>query len=163
MTFLKTIAVLMQIIKQIVKARAGLKTTRLVSASKQRRSLGFTLLEVMVAIGILGTLGIVLLSTTSRSTQNIATMQNKIEALSIAEYALNTVLIDEEMPELGTDEVVVSRAGQRWLVRVSVSETPNELVFRVDTLVKPDDLLDGQEQQATVLLSGFKTDLSVTP
>lgn len=124
-----------------------------------QKSEGFTLIEVMVAIGILATLGIVCLNSANSSTRDIALMRDKIEALSIAEYALTNVLIYRDMPELGRDEEILDRGDRRWLIELNVSETLNERVRRVDVLVKPYESLGGEAERTTILLSGFRTDL----
>lgn len=125
-----------------------------------RSSAGFTLVEIMVAIAILGALGVVLISSANSSTRDLAAMENKLEALSIADYAINQILIADDIPDYGTEEDVITRAGRRWLLQVTVSETLNERVRRVDALVKPYETLGTSEERQTILLSGFKTDLS---
>lgn len=125
-----------------------------------RRSQGFTLIEIMVAVGILAALGVVMIASAGRSSADIALMQEKMSALHIAEYALNSVLIASDTPEVGNDEDVISRANRDWLVNVSISETENERVLRVDVLVKPYDVLGTAEERTAILLSGFKTDLT---
>lgn len=121
---------------------------------------GFTLVEIMVAVSILGALGVVLISSANSSTRDIIAMQNKLEALSIADYAINQVLISKQIPEFGTDEEVISRANRKWLLQITISETLNDRVRRVDALVKPYETLGTSEEKQTILLSGFKTDLS---
>lgn len=125
-----------------------------------RRAKGFTLVEIMVAIAILGLVGVTLVTSANRSTRDLSLMRDKIEALSIAEYALNSFLIDKDMPELGREEDVIERSGRRWLVEASVSETLNEKVLRIDVLVKSYESLGDSEDRSVILLSGFKTDLS---
>lgn len=127
--------------------------------SRSQRVTGFTLVEIMVAIAILGLVGVTLVSNANRSTRDISLMRDKIEALSIAEYALNNVLIHKDMPAYGSDEEVIDRANRRWLVELNISETLNERVRRIDVLVKPYESLGGGAERTTVLLSGFKTDL----
>ena len=120
---------------------------------------GFTLLEIMVALAVLALSGIALLSNVNQATNQMARLDEKLVALNVAEYVLNTVLIKEEMPELGSDEEIVKLAERDWRVELTVSETENEDVRRVDVLVRPYDTTQSGELPATVLLSGFQTNL----
>jgi len=122
-------------------------------------SLGFTLIEIMVAIAILGLVGVTLLTGANSSTRDIGVMQKKMEALSIAEFTLNTVLIEKDMPAVGQQEQFLERANRRWLVKITVSETLNEKVLRVDVQVTAGSDINSESEQATILLSGFKTDI----
>ncbi len=123
-------------------------------------SRGFTLVEIMVAVAILGLVGVTLVTNANRSTRDIVQMRDKIEALSIAEYALNSALIRDDAPDIGRDEELIDRADRRWLVELEVSETLNERVLRLDVLVRPYERSESGQDRATVLLSGFKTDIN---
>ena len=113
----------------------------------------------MVALAVLALSGIALLSNVNQATNQMARLDEKLVALNVAEYVLNTVLIKEEMPELGSDEEIVKLAERDWRVELTVSETENEDVRRVDVLVRPYDTTQSGELPATVLLSGFQTNL----
>jgi len=120
---------------------------------------GFTLVEVMVALAVLSLSGIALLSTVSQATSDLGKLNEKVVALGIAEYALNAALIANEIPELGSDEETVTLANRDWSVEIIVSETPNEKVRRIDAMVRPQGVILQRQDFATVLLSGFRTDL----
>lgn len=124
-----------------------------------RQIAGFTLLEIMVALAVLALSGIALLGNVNQATNQMGRLEDKVIALNVAEYALNAVLVREEMPELGSDEEIIKLAERDWRVEVTVSETENEDVRRVDILVQPYDLNAQGEQPATVLLSGFQSDI----
>jgi len=123
-----------------------------------KREKGFTLLEIMVALAVLALSGIALLGNVNQATNQMARLDEKLVALNVAEYALNAVLVEEKMPELGSEEEIAKLAERDWRVEITVSETENEDVRRVDVLVRPYDIQGQKEQAATVLLSGFQTD-----
>lgn len=120
---------------------------------------GFTLVEIMVALAILALSGIALLSNVNQATSDLARLNDKVIALSVAEYAINQILIKDEFPETGSDSENVTLSDRDWLVEITISETPNESVRRIDALVRPEGESLQQQQAATILLSAFKADL----
>lgn len=130
-------------------------------AASCRRQGAFTLIEVLVALAVLALSGIALITNVGQSTADLARLNDKVVALGIAEYAVNAVLIQPELPELGSDSQRMTLANREWNVEVTVSETPNEKVLRIDALVRPAGELLARDSYATVLLSAFRTDLSV--
>ncbi|MBT8139038.1 MAG: type II secretion system minor pseudopilin GspI [Gammaproteobacteria bacterium] len=121
---------------------------------------GFTLIEVLVALAILAMSGIALMSNVGQATADLGKLNDKVVALGIAEYAINTVLIQEDFPELGSDQQNITLADREWSVELSISETPNEKVRRIDALVRPEGEVLARQEYATVLLSAFRTDMS---
>ena len=72
---------------------------------------------------------------------------------------MNTLLLKEEFPEISNDEEVVTLADRDWRVEITVSDTPNEDVRRIDVLVSPYDLQGKAKNDTTILLSGFQADI----
>lgn len=120
---------------------------------------GFTLIEIMVAVAVLALVGVALLGNIGQATRDLSVLEDKVVALQIAEYALNTVLVNKEFPETGRDSEVVTHATREWLVEIEVSDTPNENMRRIDVLVRPNDKKSTTNQVATILLSGFRGDI----
>lgn len=120
---------------------------------------GFTLIEIMVAVAVLGLSSVALLGNIGQATRDLSVLHDKMEALHIAEYALNAVLLDQTFPESGNEEKLITRAGREWRVEVEISETPNEKMRRIDVTVRPTGANLSGKQQATVLLSGFRGDI----
>lgn len=120
---------------------------------------GFTLIEIMVALAIVSISGIALLSNIGSATRDISVLDEKTVALNLAEYALNSQLILPYFPDLGQDNQVIKQFDKEWMVDVSISETLNEKVRRIDVMVSPRSKNLFSDTSSTVLLSGFKVDL----
>jgi general secretion pathway protein I len=128
---------------------------------RESKQQGFTLLEIMVALAVLALSGIALLSNVSQASRQLASLDEKVVALSVAEYAVNQVLLTEPFPETGSNEEIITLADREWRIELTVSETPNEDVRRIDALVSP-YVLDPKQASVstsgtTVLLSAFQT------
>lgn len=121
---------------------------------------GFTLIEIMVALAVLSLSGIALLTNIGQASRDLAVLNDKIVAIGIAEYALNSVLIQKDYPEPGSDETVITHGARDWRVEVIVSETPNENMRRIDVTVRPSELNPVGDAPATILLSGFRGDIN---
>ncbi len=120
---------------------------------------GFTLIEIMVALAVLALSSVALLGNIGQATRDLGVLGDKAEALGIAEYTLNAVLLQRDFPEPSSDEEIITHADREWRVEVNVSETPNEKMRRIDVLVRPNERQRLGEQPATVLLSGFRGDI----
>lgn len=69
------------------------------------RQAGFTLLEVLVATAILGSVFVAALSLLTQSLRNIQRMEPHQQALLHAREKMNEVLLREEMTEIGRAHV----------------------------------------------------------
>lgn len=119
-----------------------------------RRTQGFTLIEVMVALAILAFTGVALLTAVNRATNDVGRMGDTLAALNVAESELNMMLIQHDFPDVSSENKVISYVETDWDVVIDVTETPNESVRRIDVQVQRTDGLS-----RPFLLSGFKADL----
>ena len=126
-----------------------------------RLNLGFTLIEIMVALAVLAISGVALLGNIGQATTDLTKLEDKVDALVLAEYTLNAVLLEPSYPDLINDEQLVQRSGRDWRVRLTVSEMPREDVRRIDVMVAPQTsgVLSDRGGYNTVMLSGFKVDI----
>ena len=126
-----------------------------------RLNSGFTLIEIMVALAVLAISGVALLGNIGQATTDLSKLEDKVDALVLAEYTLNALLLEPSFPDLINDEQLVQRSGRDWRVKLIVSEMPRDDVRRIDVLVSPKatEVTLGRENYNTVMLSGFKVDI----
>ena len=126
-----------------------------------RMNSGFTLIEIMVALAVLAISGVALLGNIGQATTDLNKLEDKVDALALAEYTLNAVLLEPSFPDLINDEQLVQRSGRDWRVKLTVSEMPRGDVRRIDVMVSPQttEVVLGRGAYNTVMLSGFKVDI----
>lgn len=100
-----------------------------------RHSRGFTLIEVLVALGIVAIALMAGLQATSALTRNAARQSDVLLAHLCAENALVAVRLARQMPAIGDASSRCEQAGRGYEVSLQVSPTPNPQFRRVDAQV----------------------------
>ena len=112
------------------RARRGTGARRRRGAAR-----GFTLVEVLVALGIVAIALMAGLQATSALTRNAARQTDVVLAHLCAENELSRARLSSQMPSIGDTRVACEQAGRRYDVAVTVSPTPNPQFRRVDAQV----------------------------
>ena len=99
------------------------------------RPRGFTLIEVLVALGIVAIALAAGLRATSALTSNALRQSSVLLAHICADNDRVQVRLAREMPGIGDSSVSCDQAGRNFEVRVSVLPTPNPSFQRVDAQV----------------------------
>lgn len=107
------------------------------------RARGFTLVEVLVALGIVAIALMAGLQATAALTRNAERQSDLLLAQTCAENELIKTRLAKQMPDVGDSSVSCEQAGQVFSVALVVRPTPNPNFRRVDAQV--------QKDQATVL------------
>lgn len=113
---------------------------------------GFTLLEVLVAMSILATALVALLSLHGRNIQVVASDRRIVRATLLAQETMTRLLLDTPFPELGESAGdFADDPDYRWKVEVGPGPTADleEWVRQVRVRVYWDD----QNQDAVVLVT----------
>jgi general secretion pathway protein I len=97
-----------------------------------RRSRGFTLMEVLIALVIVALSSGALLGAVTSSASNVDYLREKTLAEWVALNRLTEIRIDRDMPQLGRRKGSTVMAGQRWEWEEEVTELPVEGMFRVE-------------------------------
>ena len=99
------------------------------------RARGFTLIEVLVALGIVSIALVAGLQASAALTANAQRQSDVLLAHICAENELVRMKLARQLPPVGDAEQACEQAGQAFLVRVKVSPTPNPSFRRVDAQV----------------------------
>jgi general secretion pathway protein I len=103
---------------------------------KNRRAAGFTLIEVLIAVTILAIAMGAVISGMARFADNAASLREKTLALWVAHNRLTEIDLEPGWPAIGKSDGEVDMAGIEWRWFVTVSETPDPDVRRVEIRVQ---------------------------
>ncbi len=101
----------------------------------KKRNAGFTLIEVLVALGIVAIALTAGLQATAALTNNASRQTDTLLAHICAENELAKARLSRQMPGVGDSSVACEQAGITFNVTVSVLPTPNPSFRRVDAQV----------------------------
>lgn len=101
--------------------------------------LGFTLIEVLVALGIVAIALAAGVRSTGALTRNAERQSDLLLAQLCAENALVAVRLSKQMPAVGDNTTNCEQAGRTLDVTLSVRPTPNPNFLRVEAQVAERD------------------------
>ena len=96
---------------------------------------GFTLVEVLVALGIVAIALTAGLQATAALTRNAQRQSDVLLAQLCAENELIKIRLSKQMPGVGDTRVSCEQAGESLTVALAVRATPNPNFLRVDAQV----------------------------
>ena len=96
---------------------------------------GFTLIEILVALGIVAIALMAGAQATSALTRNAMRQSDVLLAQLCAENELVKVRLARQMPGVGDNTIACQQAGKDFNVNLSVRPTPNPSFRRVDAQV----------------------------
>ena len=105
----------------------------------QRRLRGFTLLEVLVALTIVGVELLAGLKATGALTLHAQRQSDVLLGQLCAENALYEIRLSRQMPGVGDSSRACVQAGQTFTLLLKVQPTPNPNFVRVDAQVRSAD------------------------
>lgn len=109
---------------------------------------GFTLLEVLVAVAMVGIALAAILVNTSGTISNAQRFRDVTLGNLVARNVLVEYQLRDGWPEVGESDDTVEMAGNEWTWEAVVSETEDDRIRRIDVRVSSND------RQAAAL-SGF--------
>lgn len=99
---------------------------------------GFTLVEIMVALIIFAVMSVTLLVRLGDNIRAEQSLETRTLAMLVAENTLAEMRAQREWSAVRDDNRTVSLAGSNWRVNVTVENTEEEFLRRVDVHVGPD-------------------------
>ncbi|MGF1548290.1 MAG: type II secretion system minor pseudopilin GspI [Thiotrichales bacterium] len=118
---------------------------------------GFSLLEVILALAVLALALAAIIQTTSSMTRNTAYLQDKTFAHWVAQNRLAELRLGGAWPEPGSTEGSERLADRPWRWEITVSNTPEPELRRVDVRVRGEN---DPAETSIALLTGFLRDPS---
>ncbi|CAN5682978.1 type II secretion system minor pseudopilin GspI [soil metagenome] len=105
------------------------------AAARPTRNAGFTLIEVLVALGIVAIALTAGLQATAGLTRNANRQSDALLAHICAENELSRVRLSRQMPDVGETSIPCQQAGASFTVTLAIAPTPNPSFRRVDAQV----------------------------
>lgn len=105
------------------------------------RAHGFTLIEVLVALGIVAITLVAGLQATMALTNNAQRQSDGLVAQVCAENELIRLRLGRQMPSMGRSDFDCDQAGRVFRGRLDVSPTPNPVFRRVEAQVLDGDFI----------------------
>lgn len=112
------------------------------------RQRGFTLLEVLVALGIFAVVAASVLTLSERSLKNATRLEEKTFSLWVADNLVAELKLPEAHTEVGQSQGVTEFAGRSWQWVRQIEASSEPLMRRVTVWV---GLADPQDQALAVL------------
>jgi general secretion pathway protein I len=113
---------------------------------------GFTLIEVVVALAILGIGMLAVFKTIGDTVNNVDVLRDRSFAEWIADNRITEIRISGEMPSVEETAGEVQFAGRTWHWVTNVSQTQVQGLRRIDVKVRRDE---DPENSSIVSLAGF--------
>ena len=117
------------------------------------RHRGFTLLEVLVAIALLGLAMAALVRLSGLEARAAAQLRDATMAQWVAANALAETRLRTPFPSVGRSEGEAELGGRRWRWRLDTSATEEASIRRLDVIVFAAD--DEEQDAGTASLTGF--------
>jgi general secretion pathway protein I len=104
---------------------------------------GFTLIEVIVALVVIGLGMLGVIQAVSQTAGNSGYLRDKTIAHWVAMNRLTEIRLQKSAPGIDKTSDEVEMAGRRWKWTMNVTQTPVETIRRIDISVRPAEAKEG--------------------
>ena len=111
--------------------------------ASRRTAQGFTLIEVIVALVVIGLGMLGVIQAVSQTAGNTGYLRDKTIAHWVAMNRLTEIRLQKTAPAVDKTSDEVEMAGRRWKWTMKVTQTPVETIRRIDISVRPSDAKEG--------------------
>ncbi|WP_101759478.1 type II secretion system minor pseudopilin GspI [Oceanicoccus sp. KOV_DT_Chl] len=122
----------------------------------KRQGLGFTLLEVLIALAILAISSLAVIGQSRQSLSQLEQLQLKATAIVLAENQLAVVQIADDWPSLGSSSQSTLLAQRQWRVTTQVSSTSDPWFRKIEVTVTDDSVANQSEAAVLAQLIGYR-------
>jgi general secretion pathway protein I len=119
-----------------------------------RRILGFTLLEVLIALAILALSAAAVLRQTHLGVKQQQELELKSYALWMADDMLTLVMAQSQWPPVGRNEQEQTYQGQNWRVITDVQQTPDPMLRKIEVSINAAEQKDNTA--ALITLTAYR-------
>jgi len=123
-----------------------------VRANRRQFATGFTLIEVLVALIVVGLGMLAVIQTVSQTASNTSYIRDKTIAHWIAMNQLTQVRLQPSAPPVDKSSDEVEMAGRKWRWTMEVKQTPVESIRRIEVNVRPSEAPD---KSSMAFITGF--------
>lgn len=115
----------------------------MINDRQSKKALGFTLIEVMLAMAVFSIAGIALLSASINNTRNISYLEDKMFANWVASNQLVTLSLEKKWPPKNNVKGEIELAGRAWFWQQKVIKTTDNDMRAIvmEVRLKEDDEL----------------------
>ncbi|MFT6422168.1 MAG: general secretion pathway protein I [Thalassolituus sp.] len=107
-----------------------------------KHSLGFTLLEVMIAVAIFAGVAVTITDTASMRVDNLLSVRMMTMASFVAENRLAEIQLTGTPPGEGENKDVIEMGDNEWNILTKVEKTQFPGMVRIDLSVAPEEFKD---------------------
>lgn len=113
------------------------------------REAGFTLLEMLVALGIISIAALTLVRLDAYALRTAGDLDDSTLAAIVAQNRAVELWTDPAPPTIGATGMRVVNAGRDWRVEQRVQRTADDTLLRIDLIVRPET---GRGQAALTII-----------
>lgn len=134
-----------------------METSRANCCLSNTRHRGLTLIEVLIALAIIGIAMTAIIKATSQNIRSTAYLQNKTIAMWVGQQVMNEARVGLIKIPNPPDKLnqTTTLLGQQWAWTIDQEETPSKFISKIIVKVYKDQITDDEETSPVITLEGY--------